>query len=344
MPIIHFRVDFPSVEHREAVQCTAGKFSTEFDRTDVQHGLQLEAPGYATVRVGPYPVGSTVPPLRVRMTRANRLIGRVLDQSGRPVSKARVYVGSYSEHLYLQDLHKEDGGRSSNYRVKTNEQGEFEIAHQLERYALIVVCDEGYGEADRAIGELPGVVNLRRWAKVSGKLLQAGKPVGDWNVKLEPVRDQGGDAPRGHVGFYTQTAVDGSFVFDRVPPVACRVEGYLHWSVKGPLSSSRSVPIAPAPGEEITLSLGQGGAEVTGRVALDPPATADFDYHFGLNYLVARRPGIEPPPLVAKKGFDWRRGWSDAWTSSQEGAAYLRTLHHYFVKPDPDGQFCPGKG
>ena len=107
----------------------------------------------------------------------------------------------------------------------------------------------------------------------------------------------------------------------------------------GRSSSSRSVPIAPAPGEEITLSLGSGGAEVTGRVALDPPATGNFDYHFGLNYLVARRPGIKPPPSVAKKGFDWRRGWSDAWTSSQEGAAYLQTLHHYFVKPDPDGRF-----
>src|SRR5580658_9320122 len=101
------------------------------------------------------------------------------------------------------------------------------------------------------------------------------KPVGDWNVQLDPVRDQGGDAPRGHVGFYTQTAVDGSFVFDRVPPVACRVEGDLHWSVNGPLCSSRSVPIAPAPGEEIMLSLGSGGAEVTGRLALDPPATTD---------------------------------------------------------------------
>ncbi len=42
---------------------------------------------------------------------------------------------------------------------------------------------------------------------------------------------------------------------------------------------------------------------------------------------------------MAKKGFDWRRGWSDAWTSSEEGAAYLQTLHHYFVKPDPDGRF-----
>ncbi len=81
---------------------------------------------------------------------------------------------------------------------------------------------------------------------------------------------------RGQVGFYTQTAVDGSFVFDRVPPVACRVEGNLHWSVNGPLCSSRSVPIAPAPGEEITLSLGSGGAEVTGRLALDPPATAEL--------------------------------------------------------------------
>ncbi len=287
VPIIHFRADFPSVERDKTVPCTAGKFSTQFDRTDVQHGLQLEAPGYATVRVGPYPIGVTVPPLEIRMTRAKRFIGRVQDESGRPVANARVYTGSYSEHLYLQDLHAEDGGRSSNYRVKTNDQGEFEIAHQLERYALIVVCDEGYGEVDRLVEDPPGVVILRRWAKISGGLVQAGKPVGDWSVRLAPIRDQGGDAPRGHVGFYTQTAVDGSFAFDRVPPVAGRVEGNLHWSVSGPLSSSRSVPIVPAPGEKMTLALGSGGAEVTGSLALDPPATGEFDYHFGLNYLVA---------------------------------------------------------
>jgi beta-lactamase regulating signal transducer with metallopeptidase domain/thiol-disulfide isomerase/thioredoxin len=339
VPIIHFREDFPSVERDEAKQCTAGKFSMEFDRTDVKHGLQLEAPGYATVRVGPYPIGATVAPLEIRMKRANRLIGRVLDESGRPAANARVYIGSYSEHLYLQDLRAEDGGRSSNYRVKTNGQGEFEIAHQLGRYTLIVVCDDGYGEADRPAGDPPGVVELRRWAKVSGRLVQAGKPVGEWGVRLDPIRDQGGDAPRGHIGFYVQTSVVGSFVFDRVPPVACRVEGNLHWSVNGPLSSSRSMPIVPGPGEEITLSLGGGGAELTGRVALDRPPTAKFDYHFGLNYLVARRPGIKPPASVAKKGFDWRRGWSDAWTSSLEGAAYLQTLPHHFVKPDPDGRF-----
>ena len=29
----------------------------------------------------------------------------------------------------------------------------------------------------------------------------------------------------------------------------------------------------------------------------------------------------------------------NAWTSSDEGRSYLQTLHHHFVKPDPDGKF-----
>ncbi len=117
------------------------------------------------------------------------------------------------------------------------------------------------------------------------------------------------------------------------------MQGNLHWSVAGPLTSSRSLPIAPEPAEELNVALGEGGAEVTGRLALDPPAAADFDYHFGLNYLVALRPGVTPPAGVASKGFDLRHGWSDAWASGQEGFAYLNTLHHYFVKPEPDGHF-----
>ena len=133
-----------------------------------------------------------VPRLEIRMKPAKRVVGRVVDESGRPVANARVFVGSFSEHLYLSNLDEGDGGRSSNYRVKTNEQGEFEIAHQLERYCLTVVSNEGYGEADRPAGELPGKVNVRPWAKVSGRLVQDGKPVGDWNVHLQPIRDHGG--------------------------------------------------------------------------------------------------------------------------------------------------------
>ncbi|MGH7136825.1 MAG: TlpA family protein disulfide reductase, partial [Pirellulales bacterium] len=245
---------------------------------------------------------------------------------------------SYSEHLYLDDFDTNSGESRSNYQAKTNERGEFEIAHQLERYALIVVSDAGYGEAVRPVADIPGVVTVRPWAKVRGRLVQSGKPIDNADVGLEPIRDRGGDAARGRIGLDAKTGIDGSFVFNRVPPVPCRVQADLHWAVKGPLTSSESVPIAPSPGEEITVSLGGGGAEVTGRLVLDPPV-AGFDYHFALNYLVALRPPVTPPPLVANKGFDWRKGWSDAWTNTLEGGSYLQTLDHYFVKPEPDGRF-----
>lgn len=339
VPMIHFRADFPSLERQEVESCVDGRFDVQRNRGDVEHSLQVEAPGYQTVLVGPYKMGQVVPELRLSMKPAERFVGRVRDEAGQAVANARVYVGSYSEHLYLSDLDpRGDGGRSSNYWVATDEQGRFEIAHQLERYCLVVVSDDGYGEADRAVGEMPGEITLRRWAKISGELVQSSQGVRAWQARLEPLREEGGDAPRGSFRLSGVTEEDGTFVFERVPPVPCRVTGDIHWSVEGPLSSARSVPLTPAPGEEITVSLGGGGAEVTGELVLDPPA-ADFDYHFGLNYLVARRAGIEPPPAIASRGFDWRSGWSDAWSSSSEGLNFLNTLHHYYVKPDPDGRF-----
>jgi thiol-disulfide isomerase/thioredoxin len=83
--------------------------------------------------------------------------------------------------------------------------------------------------------------------------------------------------------------------------------------------------------------IGGGGAQLTGNLLVENQP-ADFDYHFSISYLVAKRPGIAPPAWLMEKGFDWRRGWDDAWRSTPEGGAYLSTLHHWFVKPAPDGR------
>src|SRR5690606_11743321 len=53
---------------------------------------------------------------------------------------------------------------------------------------------------------------------------------------------------------------------------------------------------------------------------------------------VAKRPGIMSPLESSTSDFDWRKGWSESWRTA-EGQAYLQTLHHWFVKPDPDGKF-----
>jgi thiol-disulfide isomerase/thioredoxin/uncharacterized GH25 family protein len=342
VPLIHFRPDFPFIPRYQALDGKAGQFSIEFDRTDIEHGVQIEAPGYVTHRTDRrYKIGEPNPVLDVRMQPSERYRGQVFDADGRPVGGARVFVATGLQHLDdidFESLQDPGGSDSSNYGVTADGEGVFEIVPQIERYALVVVAPGGYAELERAAAELPGEFRLQPWSKVSGRVLQNGKPMANCQVCFEPIRFVGGDEPRVDIRDVVTTERDGSFTFRRVPPIAARVRPFLHFSVESPLKSSCSVPLVVEPGSETSLDLGSEGAEITGRFVVNPPREP-FDYHFSLTYLVAKRPGIDPPTSLAQKGFDWRKGWSDSWFKSQEGGAYLNTLHHWFVKPDPDGQF-----
>jgi thiol-disulfide isomerase/thioredoxin len=338
VPVIYFSPDFPFLERSHAQRQNAGKVTLEFDRTGIEHGIQIEAPGYVTYRSPDrYRIGQSNPALEIRLQPSERYTGRVLDAQGRGVKDASVYVATGFQSLSLQNLKDRDGNFSSNYVVKADGEGHFEIAPQIEPYALVVISDEGYAEAERAASERPGELRVERWAKVEGQLVQSGKPVPNCQVLLLPVRFSLGGAPRIEAALWTTTRDDGSFEFERVAPVACHVHGYLHFSLDSALASSRSMPLDLAPRETAKITLG-GGGEIVGQL-LAENQPADFDYHFSISYLVARRAGIEPPSFLASKRFDWRKGWSDSWRSTQEGGAYLNTLHNWFVKPEPDGRF-----
>ncbi len=339
VPVIHFRPDFPYLNRRDAEDKQGGGFSIAFSRTDIEHGVQIEAPGYTTFRTDRrYHVGEPNPTLNVQLKPSTPYTGKVLDAEGHGVGDARIYVATGFQHLDLVELKDRNGEDTDNYSVKSNADGAFEIVPQMERYALVVVSSAGFSEVERSAKELPGELRLKPWARAKGHVVQDGKPVAKTLVFLEPIRFQGGDQPRVDLRFQTETEHDGSFAFDRIPPIACRVRPFLHFGHESPLKSSRSMPLDLSPGSETSVELGGGGAEVTGKFEVSPPRQP-FDYHFSLTYLVAKQPGIQPPSFLAGKGFDWRRGWSDSWFQSQEGGAYLNTLHHWFVKPDPDGSF-----
>jgi thiol-disulfide isomerase/thioredoxin len=93
------------------------------------------------------------------------------------------------------------------------------------------------------------------------------------------------------------------------------------------------------PGQRVEVDLGGQGTTVTGWVVLSGAGAATIDLHKSLSWLVRRAPGIEPPPELRALGFDARRGWSNAWTSSLEGLAYLQTLDHDSVRLDQEGRF-----
>ncbi len=311
----------------------------QFDRSDVGHGIQVEAPGYQTFRTSkPYHLGDPDPKLDIRLQPGPRFVGRVLDGEGHPVRGAKIGVASPLEQLDPAGLADVETDSAIGYRVVSDDDGRFEIPAYRDRYALVVVSPNGFAEVERDASQIPGEIPLKRWAKVTGRLVQSGKPVPNREIFLVPIRVRGEASPRNLVRWTATTSDDGSFAFERVPPVPCFVEAWLHFGAQSPLKSSRSMPLSLAPGEKAEITLGGPGSDVTGQlVAENQPA--GFDYHFAINYLVAKRPGIQPPAGLTGKGFDWQKGWSDAWFNAPEGKAYLGTLHTWFVKPEPAGRF-----
>ena len=110
----------------------------------------------------------------------------------------------------------------------------------------------------------------------------------------------------------------------------------MHFARDSSLTSSQSIPLDLKPGQTVEVQLGPDGIDVHGQLVVED-APANFDYHFSISYLVAKREGIRLPDVLSGKGFDWRQGWNAAWLGSQEGSTYLNTLHHQYVKPNPNG-------
>lgn len=336
VPVIYFTPDFLYVNRDEAVEGHAGRLEIPFERTDIEHGVRIEAEGYRTLLLGPWKVGDPNPTPDVALEPAPPIRGVVVHPDGRPAADAAVYLATYTQEL---DIQNHNDGDSDLFVRKTNANGSFSFPAQYEPYALIVIDDAGYMDIQCWPDEQPGELQLRPWARVEGRLMHGAAPVPGQRVTLRPLHPRFFPQPWINETFWQTTDQNGRFVFERVPPVKCALSGYLTVWDEFPFTSSESVSLDLQPGENRTIDLNGEGAEVTGRVVLSGRTRREIDLNYSLNYLVALRDGIEPPPAVAEKGFDWRNGWSDAWTSSPEGLSYLATLHQYFVKLNRDGTF-----
>ena len=107
---------------------TMGRFGMQFEGTDVEHGIQIEAPGYQSFRTDKhYRLGDADAVLDVRMQPAKRFLGTVLNPDGRPVQAARVSLASSFEQLIGDGLTTGDEHYGdSNNRVNTDQAGAFE--------------------------------------------------------------------------------------------------------------------------------------------------------------------------------------------------------------------------
>ncbi len=333
-PVIDFGRELYALERQSSFKAD-GAYRAEFERSDCDYRLLVEAPGYRTAVSRPGLLKDRITAEDFKLEPAAPVAGRVLDAAGKPVAGAKVSLATS-----VQDLRYPDGN-GRNLSANTDAAGVFSLPAQAERYALFAEHPAGSATLECGRDEPAGDLTLTPWASVGGVVYQAGRPVGGQRVFVTPlVRSELGAGPRVQFDFQTLADDKGAFRFERVPPGAVTVRTYLGPWEDSPLTSAECVPLDLKPGESVRLDLGKVGATVRGEFKLAGQLPPGLTCEYSLNALVRRTPDLAPPagitPLDLSKPWDHRR-------MEEPAAGRAQSTHRQFaVKPTPAGAFEVG--
>ena len=228
VPVTVFRPKNLSTDFQNPVVSQDGKYEITFWNSS-DHGyryrVRIDADGYRTA-IGEKSFDSS----DGRVTQdfalepAAARTGTVVDGQGKPVASAIVFEGTPSDvpHIFNNEL-------GLQYRrVVTSSEGEFQLAATFEPIRIRVHHQSGFAEVLRQPDEALGTITLQPWAKISGTLLQDGKPVPEsiGFISLSCQRRQLGSRDF-RIRITVQTDSKGRFEFDRLPPITGSLRAHL---------------------------------------------------------------------------------------------------------------------
>lgn len=337
VPVSVYRPKFLSTSFDHTVPGENGHYEIKLNdgMYDRRHQIRIDADGYRSalsknsfgLENGHITQNFSLEPAKVRE-------GLVVDKNGRPVPSAAVLQCSPSILPIISNNKLEWSGQE----IKTSKEGRFQLAATFEPILVRVIHESGFAEVLRKQRQKIGTITLQPWAKVSGRLLQNGKPVSDHRIYFKPVRDGKLGEPRFQDSYTTLTDSNGRFDFDRLPPIAGSILAYLGPWEDSVLTSSQAVPLDLQPGDHKTITLGGKGTTVNGKVVATGRGEAVLNKNWSLNYLIRRDGGLNLPKDFLKLSFNPTGPVQASWFLDPNRYDWLRTRPYYFVKLAPDGR------
>jgi uncharacterized GH25 family protein/thiol-disulfide isomerase/thioredoxin len=340
MPVIVFRPDFYHT-------CTSGAIVGQDGRYELpltgsadpnnRYRVRLEAEGYRSVvseeSFGPLDGRATLD-FALQPAAARR--GSVVDANGKPVENATVLQASPTE------VPSTSNGKPGSYDsrpIPTDADGTFQLHATTEPVRVRVYHDLGFAEKALAPEEEEiGVLKLEPWATISGRLIQAGRPVAGESIYFHSLVRRGLTDARFQDAFHAKTDANGNFQFDRIPPMRGTLQASLGPWRESHLTSSEAVPLELPPGERREVTLGDEGATLNGRVVATGRNNEGLSKQWSLNYLVSRSPGVEYPKEAEPLSFDPAGNLQLTWLRQPDFQSWVATRRNYFVKLSKDGR------
>ncbi len=204
-----------------AVTGKDGAFSVDAGKVERFVVLGAEAPGYLPARSQALNASRTNWTFELKRGTGPR--GVLLTPVGHPATNVAVYHLGPGAQAYLPREGNLGGlRRGDDSECRTDTQGRFQFPPKLGASEIVAATDAGFVRVEASALPADGQVQLQPWAKVSGRLVQAGKPVADETLEIWFAGVFQPDHPRVNLQS-TKTDPDGQFVFDRVPPAELRI-------------------------------------------------------------------------------------------------------------------------
>lgn len=344
IPVNVYRPGFLSADYHNAAvghdgQYPAEELNTTFHLDDRAYRIRIEAEGYrSAMSEKEFRLADGSQEIHFQLQPADPLAGKVVDAEGRPVEDASVVVATPTvlPHFNRGYSRTTLGVPAS---TRTGADGRFEWYAQFEPVRIRITHDVGFAELRLGPESRDlGTIQLKPWAEISGVVTRDGNPLVNERVQFRPLDTGQLGEPRFQDSYMINTDGSGAFSFDRIPPVAGSVGVFLSPWQDSELTSARSVPLQPAPGQQITLRLEGEGADVTGKVVPTGRDGAPLDLTYSLNYLIRRGGGIELPGGLAPEEFDLNGPVKPEWFLDPNSRHWLASKENHFVKLSPSGE------
>ena len=306
-----------------------GQFTIQLHRSDVDHSIMIEAPGYRTTLSPPHLVAENISEVTFPMVPAPPVTGRILNLDGKPAANVKIGLGTTVQDVTSR-LEDDD------LTVKTDAQGRFQFPAQSEPFMLFAETKQGFieqrFEPDAKVGDLI----VERGITVAGTLQHNGEPLRNNYVNVSPIHVEGENVkPNVEFRYSIATDAEGAFEF-HIPSFDYAELRYgLPNETNGLRFGMASIPFSTMPGGVYRFDIGKKGAHLVGQLELAKSQLKNLDFKSSTLMLISRQPEMPYPP-------EWNRDTTDIAENGQATLTSnrLHRLHRTIeLQPLANGKF-----